>query len=293
MTLRSITCALLLAGVCEASAATRALIVSGLGGNEKYTEEFERDVQSLYGRLQVVTDDVVLLVNGGREAVAEALAEIGKRSSSADALVFVYVGHGTFDGEAFRFNVAGRDFTGGQLDEWLSAIETKHQLVVVTGSSSGALLGVLENENRTLITGTRSGEQKNATVFARYFVGALTSDAADINKDQRVSAQEAFDYAKSRVEGYYEELGQMATEHPQSEGPSPAIVLAQIGDEAIAPRLAGLVEERESLELAIEQLKARKDEYGTEEYFGQLQKLLLELALIEQQIDDGQEADDS
>ena len=118
-------------------------------------------------------------------------------------------------------------------------------------------------------------------MFARYFAGALTSDTADVNKDQRISASEAFDYAKTRVEGLYEEKNQMATEHPQSQGPTPVIVLAQLGSTTLNPELAHLVAQRESLELAIEQLKAIKSDLSLQDYFAQLQELLLELAVVE------------
>ena len=210
------------------------------------------------------------------------------RTDPADNFVFVYVGHGTYDGHAFRFNVPGRDFTGAELNEWLGSIEAKHQLVVVSGASSGALLDSFARENRTTITGTRSGDQKNATVFARYFAGALASDAADINKDERISAKEAFDYAKARVEGFYEEKGQMATEHPQSQGPTPAIVLAQLGEIEVDPRLAHLIGQREALELEIEQLKARKSGMTDDAYLAELQKLLLELAMVEKQLEESE-----
>jgi hypothetical protein len=271
-----------------AVAGTRALLVVGLGGTEEYAQEFQRDAEALDGHMRAVADDVVLLASGEREQVASELAAFASRTDPHDSFVFIYVGHGSYDGEAFRFNVTGRDFTGVELNQWLNKIDAKHQLVVVTGSSSGALLETMARDKRTTITATRSGEQKNATVFGRYFSAALSDDSADVNKDQRISASEAFDYAKSKVEGLYEEENEMATEHPQSQGPAPVIVLAQLGSKALDPGLADLVAQRESFELEIEQLKAKKSGLASDEYFAQLQDLLLGLAAVEGRIDAGQ-----
>ena len=58
-------------------------------------------------------------------------------------------------------------------------------------SSSGGCIEVLRKPNRVLITATKTGSEKNATVFARYWAEALRDPAADSDKNETVSAQNA------------------------------------------------------------------------------------------------------
>ena len=56
-------------------------------------------------------------------------------------------------------------------------------------------------------TATRNGRESFATIFGGYFVDAMTSDAADADKNKRVSVLEAFDYARREVATAYERQG--------------------------------------------------------------------------------------
>ena len=257
---------------------TRALIASGLGGTPDYDLEFQRHANRAAGGLRKVTDDVTLLIGdtADREAVETALDAIAGRSSADDSLIFVYVGHGSYDEEHFRFNVKGPDFTAMELQGWLADMPAEHQLVVVTGSSSGAAQLVLERPGRTVITGTRSGGQRNATVFGAYFTAALSEEAADLDKDQRITAAEAFAYAEARVKQHYAAGNEMSVENPVAKGPEPVMVLAHL--EAIRavtdPEHAHLYAERDSLELDIMALQDQKDRFEADAYLAELQRLL-------------------
>ena len=48
-----------------------------------------------------------------------------------------------------------------------------------------------------VITATKSGTEKNATYFARYWIEALRDPAADADKNEVISALEAFRYAEA------------------------------------------------------------------------------------------------
>ena len=52
-----------------------------------------------------------------------------------------------------------------------------------------------------VITATKTGTEKNATVFARYWVEALRDPAADTDKNETISALEAFRYAERKITG--------------------------------------------------------------------------------------------
>ena len=110
------------------SAETRALIVAGLGGEAVYETEFQRQANTSADHLREVANDVTLLIGeaANRDAIRSALAEINKRATADDALVMLFIGHGSDDGEHFRFNVPGPDFTATDLAVWLLPVAASH-----------------------------------------------------------------------------------------------------------------------------------------------------------------------
>lgn len=283
------------------AAELHVIAVEGLGGTEEYTQRFSEEVAKLELAAQSVTTAEHMRVFAGEEATEEnilahfdALAAI---VNADDRVVIYLIGHGSYDGYEYKFNLPGPDLTGEQLVELLDALPSNNQLLVNTSSASGATLDALTNETRVVITATRSGSERNATRFGSSFVAALEDPAADINKNNAISAQEAFDYAARQVTDYFEFRGQLATEHPQLKGERAArFTLARLevpepaGDD---PELGLLFEQRDQLDGRIEELQLRKDELTTDEYYTQLQQLLLELARVGDRIDRITEADDS
>ena len=59
----------------------------------------------------------------------------------------------------------------------------------------------------------KTGGERNETRFAEFFVEAFDGDGADRDRNGRVSVLEAFDYAKTKVVGAYEQGGHILTEH--------------------------------------------------------------------------------
>jgi hypothetical protein len=283
------------------AAELHVIAVEGLGGTEEYTQRFSEEVAKLELAAESVTTAEHMRVFAGEEATEEnilahfdALAAI---VNADDRVVIYLIGHGSYDGYEYKFNLPGPDLTGEQLVELLDALPSNNQLLVNTSSASGATLDALTNETRVVITATRSGSERNATRFGSSFVAALEDPAADINKNNAISAQEAFDYAARQVTDYFEFRGQLATEHPQLKGERAArFTLARLevpepaGDD---PELGLLFEQRDQLDGRIEELQLRKDELTTDEYYTQLQQLLLELARVGDRIDRITEADDS
>lgn len=270
-------------------AETRAVIVAGLGGTADYEAEFRRHAERIAKGLEQVGDDVTLLSGeaANTEAVRRAVAGLASRSQSDEKLYFVFIGHGTYNREVFKFNVPGPDFSATELQSWLTPAAAKHQLVVVTGSSSGAVQDVLAADGRTVISGTRSGEQRNATVFGGYFSAALSDEAADLDKDGRITADEAFGFAERAVDDYYSGNQEMSTENPLLESPQPLLVLAHLDAQVtVDPDLGYLLSRRDALENEVATLRENKTQYGTDEYLAELQRLLLELAVIDAQLND-------
>ena len=85
--------------------------------------------------------------------------------------------------------------------------------MVDTTSASGGAVQALERPGRAVIAATKSGTEKNATVFARYWVEAFQDPSADTDKSDSISAMEAFTYADRKTAEFYDSQKRLATEH--------------------------------------------------------------------------------
>ena len=282
-----------LAGI-PAQAAEYYLIVGGLGGEARYETEFQDAVVSMEAAARRLTGDSSLVfVLSGPEATKEALEArlraLARVAGSSDTVTVFLVGHGSFDGEHYKFNLPGPDMTGDELAVLLDALVAGKQLVVNMTSASGAVLEDWQRDGRILITATRSGRERNATRFAQFWAQALSDEGADLDKNDVITAQEAFDYTERRVADSFEAAGALATEHPRlAGGRAGRITLARLGRLQTTPadsELERLLAARESLEDEIEQLKQRKHQLATEAYFEAFQELILRLAVIQSEID--------
>ena len=73
------------------------------------------------------------------------------------------------------------------------------------------LIDLGSGDGRTVITATKSGSEKNATLFGRYWVEALRDPSADTDKNETVSALEAFHYAQTKTAAFFTEQKRLAT----------------------------------------------------------------------------------
>lgn len=268
------------------------LIVGGIGGQPGYSERFVDDAAAMAEAAErTLGGNERITVLGGdeatREAVREALAELAAATVPSDRLAVFLVGHGSYDGTEYKFNLRGEDITGTELGELLDAVPAQSQLIVNTTSASGSVLESWSTEGRAVITATKSGAERNATRFAQHWAGALSSGDADLNKNGSISAQEAFDYASRLVADSYEADGALATEHPELRGDAAGAfeVSRLTARVAATPEVESLNEQLAAKEEEVAALRLRRDELG-DEYLPQLQELLVELALIQEQIDE-------
>jgi hypothetical protein len=293
--------AVALGAAAPAHAELYYLIVGGLGGEAGYEEQFAKDADSLaaVARRTTAESRVMLLKGEGatRDAVVSSLESLKTRAKAADSVIVMLVGHGSYDGEAYKLNLPGSDIDGEELAKLLGDVPAGSQLVVNTTSASGAVLEKWAAEGRTLITATRSGFERNATRFAQHFAAALAAGSADINKNGAITAQEAFDYAARSVAESFEKDGGLATEHPQiAGGAAGRFTVARLASAGPAPdpsaaanpAVAALVTERERLDAEIEALRARRESMANDVYLAELQKLLVELADVQGKIDAAQ-----
>lgn len=287
--------ALVLAGLALAPAAyaeTHYMIVGGIGGLPEYEERFTEDVERLAeaARRTVADEDRVVVLSGEqatRDALRAQLEGLAGRLDAADAFVLFLVGHGSYDGEQYKFNLKGPDIDGAALGELLEAVPAQSQLVVNASSASGAVLESWAADDRIVITATRSGAERNATRFGAYWAEALSSDEADINKNGVVTVEEAFEFASRKVTDSYETEGALATEHPQLSGEMANRFEASrlAGRTAAAPEVEGLYDELTALEEELAALRLRRDDMEQGRYLDELQDLLVELATVQERID--------
>jgi hypothetical protein len=272
------------------------LIVGGLGGQPGYAENFAEyaGTLALAARRTVSGESQVRVLSGEqatREALREQMLALAETTTESDRLILILLGHGSFDGETYKFNLTGPDMDDAELRVLLDSVPAAAQLVVNTTSASGAVLEKWETDGRVLITATRSGAERNATRFGEHFAAALSSAEADINKSGVISAQEAFDFASRMVADNFEADGALATEHPQlvGDGAGAFEVSRLIARRLDSPILVDLNAELAALEDRIAALRLRREELG-DQYLPQLQTLLVQLALVQERID-GAEAD--
>ncbi len=270
------------------------LIVGGLGGEAKYQEQFDTQIKELSTVARRTTGDarVAVLTGEGatREAIEKSLGSLKTRAKATDTLAVILVGHGSYDGEAYKLNLPGPDIDGETFGKLLAEVPARSQLVVNTTSASGATLDAWAGDGRTLITATRSGTERNATRFATHWAKALADGSADINKNGVITAQEAFDYASREVEDSFKASGTLATEHPQLKGDGAArFMVARLASAPApaTPALAALDREKSALEEKIEALRLRRADMPNDQYLNELQALLLQLADVQGKIDDG------
>ena len=282
---------LLLLAALSAPATTFYVTISGLGGEPDYEQRFKMWAEDIDSSLKRAGGDsnVVTLVEPTRVRIRASLEEIAKQAKPADALVVMLIGHGTFDGVDYKFNIPGPDITGAELGALLDHVPATRQLVVNMTSSSGGSIEALRRSTRVVIAATRTGTEKNATVFARYWAEALRDPAADVDKTETISALEAFRYAQRKTADFYESQKRLATEHSVLEGElAAAFPVVRLGANAAAardPAKRPLLEKKEQLEQAIDKLKYEKAAMPADAYKKQLTALLLELARTQEALD--------
>ena len=294
-----------------------ALVITGAAGGEEYARKYDALrttlVDALENKLAYPADHVVILgeresegvAKATRENVQRAVADLRKRVSRDDVLLVVLIGHGTsLDGEDAKFNLVGPDLSATEWAELMKAIAGRIVFVDTT-SASFPFLHRLAAKNRIVLTATDSAAQQFETVFPEYFVKAFDDPAADLDKNGRISIWEAFSYASAAVHQYFEQKGTLPTERPllddtgtgigresQTPGPDGALARAtfietESGLAAAAANdaaLEQLVKKRDELVEAVEALKVKKAGMPDDQYQAELERLLIELARVSQQI---------
>jgi hypothetical protein len=305
---------LLLALPTTAAAGDRyALIVSGASGGQEYATQYAAWTRSLAAvlvdRMKIDRDHLTVLTETPDSSSAATAANVRQRLSAVrramtrdDLLFVVLIGHGTYDGVDAKFNLVGADLESSQWAELFAGLPGR-VVVVNTSSASFPFIERLTGERRVVITATDTVAQRFDTVFADYFIKAFQVDAADLDKNNRISIWEAFTAAAGDVRRHYQRRGQLATErallddngdgvgqdaggtgddgslasHLYLDEPLPG---AQPTDEV----LLKLLQKRAAFESDFDELKIRRSFLRPAEYQQEFERLMVELARVNKDI---------
>ena len=308
----SVKRALLLASTCllalVAHARTFYVIVAGLGGEPEYEQRFAaaaNDLDRIFKSADA-TARVYTLV--GAQATAtrfrDTMNTIEREAKTDDDFALILIGHGSFDGVEYKFDLPGPDVTAAEIAAMCDRVPSRRQLIVDTTSASGGAMQALEKPGRAVIAATKSGTEKNATVFARYWVDAFEDPSADADKNASVSAMEAFLYATEKTAAFYDTEKRLATEHAvfndvghgepvREPGNGQGMLLSnftllRLGASQLAandPAKRALLDKKEELERKIDILKYRKAAMDPADYKKQLTDALVELSKVQEKLE--------
>ncbi len=303
-------CLAALHAAMPAQAALYWVTAAGLGGETEYEQRFAGEAAEVDKLLKAHGPETHVYTLSGagatREHLDQTLSQVAREAGPGDEFVLLLLGHGSFDGATYKFNLPGPDISAAQLAALCDRVRAGTQLIINTTSASGGSLAAMLRRGRAVIAATKSGTEKNATVFGRYFVEALEDPGADVDKSDSISALEAFQYAARKTATFYAAEKRLATEHAvfedtgkgaavrePAQGAGEGHMLAGItllrlgntGDDPQNPAKRELVAKREKLQQQIDILKYQKAALAEDQYAAQLKSLLLQLARTQAALD--------
>lgn len=317
MTFRFIPVFLLLLSALSASAeestkADRAsmILCAGVGGTPDYTEAFSSWAAGWQKAATAAGAELVRIgfdADSGTDLEKLGTALKTQPRSGTEPLWIVLLGHGTFDGHEAKFNLRGTDLSAGDLASLIEPFE-RPVIIIAAFSSSGAFLAPLSKRSRIVVTATRSGAENNFSRLGKYLSESIADPAADLDHDGQTSLLEAWLSATRKVADFYKSEGRLATEHSllddngdqhgtpadwfsglkvvkkSSEGSAPDGLRAHqihlIPSEAERRLPPEVRAKRDTLELELADLRAKKAGMPEVEYFTQLEEILRRIAAL-------------
>ncbi len=243
----------------------------------------------------------------GTSSDRDALLQwISEASEEGKEHWLILIGHGTQDRKDASFNLRGPDISATELAAALAQRPGKW-VIIVCSSCSAPFLKSISGPDRIIITATKTGAEENFSRFGDFLSMAISDQTADLDHDASVSVLEAFLAASQGVAKYYEERGLLATEQAllddngdgrgtpgvfyrgiraikapaegaSLDGPVASRTIWQSNSDSPLPpdRLA----EIEIIEQRIEDIRGRKGTFEEDEYYSQLERLLLKIARL-------------
>ncbi|MEX0737731.1 MAG: hypothetical protein WD071_00150 [Pseudohongiella sp.] len=278
------------------------------GRFQRWTTELHHTLRDDYGydsdNIRVLHDDgqgidgLTLAGSSRVDDIADALARLQGEISSGDQLSLFMIGHGSGRFGDAKFNNVGPDMTGTDLAAMLEGFTEQDLVVVNTTSASFEFSRELSAMGRVVVSATRSPSERYDPMFAGYFIEGLKGQTADLDRNDRVSVLELFNYAAGRVAGWYDEQGRLATENAVLDDTGDGLfsrepglnaedgLLAEIAyldvivpeQAKTSPQARELLADMQSIEREIFILRNQKQNYLEDDYWRRLEALLIDLA---------------
>ena len=308
-------CGLIVALICSTVGARSddyCIIINGLGGMPEFEENFVQWAQRLAAVFGEQPSYRVLRLDGReqrRPAILESLRTVASEISPDSRLWLFLVGHGDFNGSNYRLHIRGPDLTDEDLGIFLESLGARRTFVIAATSASGSLLPNLAAENRVVITATKNQHERQPPRFLSFFLEAANSPEVDSNKDGKVSLLEAFLFSRRQVKDWFVGQQLLQTEHALLDDRNR--VRLRSGKEANEPTSGGvgmlassayistppeeayrsleaqqLARQKATLEDEINDLTFRKAEMSGQDYYRQLEELLVKLASLSERLDE-------
>ena len=286
------------------------VLVIGAAGESEYGEQFtaSADLWKRAGTNGGFQISVIGEGTGGDSDRGQLLTVLTNEiARPADELWLVFIGHGTFDGRAAKFNLRGPDIAADELAAVLKPC--KRPLAVINcAEASSPFINALSAPGRVIITATRSGYEVNATRFGNYMARDVADPAADLDKDGQTSLLEAFLMASRQVGEFYKEAGRLETEHALLDDNGDGLgtpvdwfvgvravkkaangksvdgvhanqmhLVRSATEQELSPQLRA---RRDELEAQLSALRDRKSQMKEDDYYNQLEKILVPMAKL-------------
>lgn len=296
--------------IAVAQPARQAVLIEGTSGDPQFAKQFRTELDKLAATLRdkfkMGPSQITIMAETAAEGELRATSEnvrakfgeLAKTLQPADILFVMLIGHGTADATGAKFNLVGPDLTVADWKAILAPIKSR-VVFVNSSSSSFPFAAGLTGERRIVITSTNKLSQRYATVFADAFIQALNADAADLDKNSRISMWEAFFHASRIVKQHFELKNNMATElaiiEDNGDGVGREAMSATGEDGTLStmtyldavveakptdPALQMLFQKQELLTIQVDELKRKKATMPAPEYDAAWEKLMIELATV-------------
>jgi len=204
-----------------------ALVISGESNDAQHYKWFKDSSQQAYKLLLqngYPAEDIYYLFEGAGEMdvdyestlanLEKVVLEIKNKSTEKDNLVFIFIGHGGFDGTHSSYSLADTSIRDDKLAAMFSILKRNKLSIVFSPCNTGGFVDDLSGSDTVFISSTRPDES-NRAAFIEPFLSAFDG-SGDSNKDGKVSFAEAFNFAsKSVQEQYANNNWGTLTEHAQ------------------------------------------------------------------------------
>ena len=94
-------------------------VVEGLGGMPDYQQQFDSQREDVVGAAHSMTDESRIAAFSGEEATREKIlahfSELTGKMTADDRAAIYLIGHGSFDGIDYKFNIPGPDVSAADI----------------------------------------------------------------------------------------------------------------------------------------------------------------------------------